>query len=381
MVKPTKTGIIFIFLMGLLYLSSMQSQSGLLFFVIGILFGCFVLNVYFAQRSLKNIEITFPFAIKMMEGEKSRVAIGVKNLSPSPQGMIEITSNYGKILNMGVLNGDEQVHLFPEISFSIRGVYHFSTFKISSSFPFGLIKVSRKITRDGEFVVLPKVYPCLSPPAGGFEPMLGGAFTGKHKSVSGSNFAGIRPFTPDDSFKFIHWKSSSKGMGLMVKEFSEELSGRITIIIDRTPSAEDDEGETNLDSAVRAVGSLTLSALDIGHHVDIVPVESKEITHFPPFADGTVLLDMLARMEETEGQVPSLEELRNAVDLASRRSAVCFVMTASNEALSLIAKQLLEERRKVSALLPEGLENVPDLPDGMKLSFYKKDEIKYQAMS
>lgn len=373
MIRLTKTGIIFIFLMGLLYLSSMQSQSGLLFFIIGIIFGCFLLNIYFARRSLKNLDITFPYAIKMMEGEKSRVPISVKNLSALPQGMIEINSSYGKILNMGVLNGKELVHLFPEVSFFTRGVYRFSKFKIVSTFPFGLIKMSRQLSREGEFVVLPRVYPCSSPPADGYEPMLGGGFTGKHKSVSGSNFAGIRQFTPDDSFKNIHWKSSSKGMGLMVKEFSDELSGRISLVIDRTTTPKDKEGETVLDAAVRAVGSLTLAALDIGHHVDIIPVDSKETTSFPPFADGTALLDMLARLEELAEQTPAFQELRDAVDLGAKRSAVCFVMTAKNAALPVIAEQLLNERRKVAVMLPNGIQEEPELPFGVKISYFKKD--------
>jgi len=376
MIKLTKSGIIFLGLMGLLYLSSMQSQSGLLFFIIGILFACYILNIYCAFRSLKWIEVNLPFSIKMMEGEKSRVTISVKNNAHSPQGMIEIISSFGKILNMGVLEGGEEVHLFPEVSFSTRGIYSFSKFKIASSFPFGLIKVSKKIYRTGEFIVFPKVYPCISPPAGGFEPMLGGVFTGKHKSVSGSNFAGIRPFTPDDSFKFIHWKSSSKGMGLMVKEFSEELSGRITIIADRT-ATDSKDGETMLDAAVRAVGSITLSALDIGHHVDLVAVNMNGIIHFPPFADGTALLNLLAAMKE-ENRVLSLESLQNAVDLASRRSALCFVMTAPNKALEIIIKNLINDRRKVSVFVPLGKKENFKLPESIAVNQYDRNNIFYE---
>ena len=373
MIKLTKSGATFLVLMGLLYLSSMQSQSGLLFFIIGILFGCFVLNIIYARRSLKSIEIQFPYSITMMEGEKSRVPIGLKNLSELPNGMLEIRSSYGRILNMGVIPGGEQVHLFPEISFLTRGVYPFTKFKVATSFPFGLIKVSRKIKREGEFLVLPRVYVCPSPPAGGFEPMLGGAFTGRHKTVSGNNFAGIRQFTPDDSFKYIHWKSSSKGLGLMVREFSEELSGRITIIIDRTPTREVD-GETVLDAAVRAVGSLTLAALDIGHHVDIVPLNTGAITHFPPFADGTALLDMLARIEE-EKDPAGAESWRQAVELASKRSALCLVMTAPHKALNQFLSQLIDERRKVVIFLPMDDEGKQEVPTGIKVSHFDKGRV------
>ncbi len=191
--------------------------------------------------------------------------------------------------------------------------------------------------------------------------------------MSGSEFAGVREFTPEDPIKLIHWKSSSKGRGLMVKEFNEELSGRITVIIDCTPTTQID-GETQLDRAVRGGGSLTLVALDIGHHVDIIPMSNLSISKFPPFADGTALLDMLAGIKEKKNCL-NAELLQDAVDMSVTRSALCFVITKPNKDLGKIINQLLEEKRKISIYLPEDQSQI-HFPDEVKMYCYGKDKIE-----
>jgi uncharacterized protein (DUF58 family) len=157
----------------------------------------------------------------------------------------------------------------------------------------------------------------------------------------------------------------------MVKEFNEELSGRISVIIDCTPT-KPVEGETQLDRAVRAAGSLTLAALDIGHHVDIIPMSSKSITKFPPFADGTALLDMLAGIEEKNNCMTE-KDINEALEIAARRSALCFIITKPDKVLEDIINQLLDERRKISVYIPEG-ESI-DLPEDVKVYQYSHDRI------
>jgi uncharacterized protein (DUF58 family) len=373
MITPTKSGWGFLGLMFMLYLSSMQSQSGLLFFIIGILAACFVLNILKARNSLKKIKFQLPEKIKMVEGKQSTVTMEVENTSSQTQGIIDIIAKFGKVFRIGAIPQNSTCHLFPDITFPVRGVYPLSKLKIESTFPFGLMKIRKRISQKGSIVVVPAVYPCQSPPADGFEPMTGGTFTGKHKSQSGSEFAGVREFTPEDPIKFIHWKSSSKGRGLMVKEFNEELSGRISVIIDCTPT-QPTAGETQLDRAVRAVGSLTLSALDVGHHVDIIPMSDKYIMKFPPFADGTALLDMLAGIEEKKNCMTK-EDINDAVEIAARRSALCFVMTQPNKELDLIIEQLLDDRRKISVYIPEEEADNFYLTEEVKVYQYSHDRI------
>ena len=370
MFKPTKSGWCFIGLMFLLYLSSMQSQSGLLFFIIGIIAACFVLNIFHAYKSLKLVEFHLPGNIRMVEGVRSSITMEVINHSPYTQGLIEVKSSYGLLFRIGALPGDASEHIFPEIIFPVRGIYPISALTAESIFPFGLIKVTRKLDQSGIITVVPAVYECPPPPASGFEPMTGGMFRGKYKSSSGSEFAGVREYNSDDPIRAIHWKSSAKGRGLMVKEFNEELSGRITLIIDCSPTPEVN-GETVLDSAVRLAGSLTLAALDCGHHVDIIAMSQMEVMKYPPFADGTQLLDMLAAVKEKDGGMEA-KKLRKAIELSSDRSALCIIALKADSSLDYILGELVDAGRTISLYVPAEVINSFNPPSGVKVVAYEK---------
>ena len=316
------------------------------------------------------VEFYLPNNIRMVEGVRSSITMEVINHSSQTQGLIEVKTSYGILFRIGALPGGASEHIFPEIIFPIRGVYQISGLTAESIFPFGLIRVRRKLNQSGSITVVPAVYDCLPPIAAGFEPMTGGLFTGKYKSSSGSEFAGVREYNSDDPIRSIHWKSSAKGRGLMVKEFNEELSGRITVIIDCTTTPPIN-GETLLDRAVRAAGSITLAALDIGHHVDIISMSQMEVMKYPPFADGTQLLDMLAGVKEKEESM-TVETLRKAVELASVRSALCFIALKPSQALDNILEELANDGRKISLYLPAEDINSFNPPDGVKVSVYEK---------
>ncbi|MBN1864675.1 MAG: hypothetical protein JW808_07220, partial [Victivallales bacterium] len=142
---PSKSGTTLLVLMGLLYLSSMQSQSGLIFFIIGLLGACFALNVFYARRCLRLVRLEFPHSIRMTEGEVSGDSATIRNTSDSTQGMVEVHSKYGKVLSVNTIPPRGETHLAPEISFPVRGVFPVSGFEISSSFPFGLVRLKRHL--------------------------------------------------------------------------------------------------------------------------------------------------------------------------------------------------------------------------------------------
>lgn len=116
--------------------------------------------------------------------------------------------------------------------------------------------------------------------------MVGGKFRGHRQTGAGDHFSGVRPQQPGDSLRQIHWASSAKGLGLMVKVFDEELSGRVAVVLDCGSSGD----AAAFDDAVRAAGSLVFAALDAGHHVEWLDLASLEPDLIPPFADGHAIL-------------------------------------------------------------------------------------------
>ncbi len=345
--KITRSGSLLVLLSFLLYVASITSRSGLLFLILGILFGAFVISFIGSIMSCRRIRVIPAVSQNCCEGETLQESWTIVNSSSAQAGFVELWGEFGTILRVGCLPGGETVHLTPELKMSRRGAYPYDRLALTSSFPFGLFTYSERRKLTGEIVVYPAPYSCPSPPAAGFEPMLGGKYHGLTRSSCGDSFHGVRPYQNSDPVKLIHWKCSAKGLGLMSKEFDEELSGRVGIIMDASAP-----NERLLDWAARAAASLVMSALDEGHQVEFVVIGRNELMQVPPFADGANVMDRLARLT---CNVPyDADALEQAVLRIPPKASLCLIsyeLTAETEVVLTQGGK----RRAVRAYLPEAV--------------------------
>ncbi len=360
----TKTGMIFVVGSVLLYLASLTSQSGLLLFPIGILLGCFVFNLFQARHVLQSVEVEAPELVRVEEGERSRQPWKIRNAGQRDIGMFRIMHEGRILIRLGQMKPGSEVSLIPEVVFEKRGVHAWADLSLECFFPFGLLRVARPLAVAGKAVVHPAVYPCPVPPAAGFDVMVGGKFSGGRQTTSGTHFAGIRPSHPGDPLKHIHWKSSSKGLGLMTRTYDEELSGRLSVLLELSL-------EKNVDDALRAAGSIIFAALDEGHHVEVVFLGNLDHRVLPPFTDGQEILDMLAFARKDEG-LPSGGRFREAVEKVSRRSALVVVLTSDPSECDEAVSEVLAEGRVVTLLAPAATE---DWGQGGRVWRYRRKEV------
>ena len=369
MIRTTRNGNIILAVSFVLYLASMTSQSGLLLFPIGIILGCFIVNFFGARRSAREIKVEPAKTVHLAEGEKLSQPWRFSNPTSKALGFVGVRNENGPLLRLGALEPGQSASLVPAATFTRRGVHRFSDLVLTSYYPFGLIRVARKLEIPGEVVVYPAVYETRVPAAAGYDSVVGGKFRGQRHSPSGSSFSGVRPLQPNDPLKHIHWKSSAKGFGLMTKTFEEELSGRIGMIVD---SGAADNADL-LDDCLRAAGSLMFAALDEGHHVEWVELGTLEHRLVPPFSDGHEILDALARIEMRKDCLDE-DHLRQAADRLSRKSSVVLVLTLINEAVVEIVCGLINRRRKVTLYVPAQVDLPPTLA-GVTIYGYEPQRI------
>ncbi|HEY1172377.1 MAG TPA: DUF58 domain-containing protein [Verrucomicrobiae bacterium] len=366
--RVTRTGFLLAGIAVALYLASLTSQSAFLLLPVGIIGGCLVLNIFGSRRSVRQVQVEPPASTSIAEGQSLSQPWRVENRSKRDVGQLTIESQGETLLQVGALNGKTQANIVPTRQFLRRGVYRFSELKLVSTFPFGLVKSARQVVAKGEVVVYPAIYPAPCPKAAGFDAVVGGKFHGQKRSAAGTHFAGLRPFHAGDPLKQIHWKSSSKGRGLMVKTFEEELSGRVAIITDAVGVAD----SVVLDDCLRAAGSLMFAALDAGHHVEWVNLATQMPELFPPFTDGQEILDMLARVEPLVSE-PDGKRIGEAVGHVSRRSALSFVLTQVNASVEEALESLAAQGRSVTVYLPEGA--IENLGRGVNILRYNAREV------
>lgn len=346
-IRITPLGLIFLSLMALLYVASMTSLSSLLLFLVGIFFGCFCVNLHAGVRALRRVSLEIPSPIRLTEGGRTDLPWKARNgASQSFAGVRGLL--FGKqSFHLSSLPPQQDIYFTPDLSFLDRGVYQARKFYLCSSFPFGLVEVRSRASFRGEVIVHPAVYPAAAPPASAHDQVVGGKIKGARRSPLGTDFAGVRPFRAEDPLKQIHWKSSSKGQGLMVKTFYQELSGHVALLIDCGSSGE----KKIFENTVRAAGSLIFASLDAGHQVEWSTIQAGLKQKVTSFSDGTEILDDLSRLSMVSGKL-TCRHLDEALERTHRRHAFCLVLTECPAEVAAWIGERRSEGRSVSLYLP-----------------------------
>lgn len=345
----TRSGWVLLGVSAFLYLASLTSQSSLLLLLVGLIIGCGLVNAFAAARAVSKLDLEPPPVAHVAEGQRLKHPWRIINRARRGAALIKLASPLGTLGQIPWLPPAATTSLLPEFTYWRRGVFPNAAVTVSSTAPFGLVQASCRQILTGEVIVHPALYETAAPRASGYDAMVGGRFRGRSLSSSGAHFHGVRPIQPGDPLRQIHWKASAKGLGLMVKTFEEELSGRVAVLLDATP------GDTHkaLDDAARAAGSLVFAALDEGHHAEWIELGTLHHLLIPPFEDGGELLDALARVEPARDALtaPNLEA---ALARISPRSAISLVLTAWNDEAATIANAWRSTGRNITLYLPAG---------------------------
>jgi uncharacterized protein (DUF58 family) len=354
--RLTRPGKLFLVVAAVLYLAAQTSQSGLLLLPVGIILGCVAVNLVVAGWGLRGLQLEVPRSIHLSEGQRLWQPWRLSNRGRHPAGFIQVDSPAGPLFRTGLLGPNQETTVLPDLVYCQRGVYAHDRLQLSSVYPFGFIRAIRTLHLPGEIVVYPALFETPPPRATGYDVMVGGKHHGQRRTGSGVHFAGVRPFHPGDPLKQIHWRSSAKGLGLMVKTFDEELSGRVAVILDcgHTGSRE------TLDQAARAAGSLIFAALDAGHHVEWIDLGRLEHSLVPPFADGHEALEALARLEPQPGCLTA-PRLAQGLERMSRKSALHLVLSELPPAAAAAVETLRDAGRSVCVYVPEDCRPPADL--------------------
>lgn len=348
-------------LTGLMYCAAIESYAGLLYPIIGVLLSCYLYNLVSARSSVRRLQVEVPPLSRATEGTGLTVPWSVRNPSDRPTGVATVETGWGRLGSIPAAAPGESTVMTPQLHFPRRGVLDTSALRLRASTPYGLLSVSRPLHGAGEIVVRPRVYPCDPPPVSGFLPMVGGRLTGMHRSSAGDHFHGVRPLQSGDPLRLVHWPSSAKGRGLMVREFDEELSGRAGLLVD-TRGGQTPNGEPVLDWVARAAASLALAALDAGHQVYLADIAGQLLLSIPPFADPDFPRDALARLRETppgDAEALSLQAVPSGVP---RNASLCFVLGNPWPGLGDALEREGYSDRNLAVYLPDFVSDVPNAP-------------------
>jgi uncharacterized protein (DUF58 family) len=147
-----------------------------------------------------------------------------------------------------------------------RGCYKWGAVQASSGYPFGLVGLRRRLTAEETVTVFPRLGwlhrgrflrhlrdLSVQPRQAQFR------YKPRPHPAAQAEFHGLRSYRSGDSPRLIHWRTSARRGELMVREFEDEPSDNLLLVVDPVLPAETDYCGVSLREQFEEMISLTAS--------------------------------------------------------------------------------------------------------------------------
>ena len=175
-----------------------------------------------------------------------------------------------------------------------RGIHRLTGLRISTRFPFGLLRRSIDVESPAELLVYPALVPVNEPS------VLGGlARVGEKQSPArarSGDFHGLRELRPGDDPRDIHWRTTARRGRAFVREFEEETGRNLVIVLETGPEFPADDFE----QAVSYAASLALLLRRRSYRVGLIAGSAM----VPPGAGPVHAGDLLRCLALVDGNAP-----------------------------------------------------------------------------
>lgn len=292
--KRTKEGKRFILAAFLIAVAAFNTGNNLIYLILSLMLSFILLSNILLRINLSGLSLEVHITPPVFAGEKTQATFLLSNnkrFLPSYSMNVLTPGAAAPAYFISVpprSTGSRKIN----ITFQKRGLYRHGDFHIQSGFPFILRSRNISMKVSGEVLVYPALMALdhiISQTAGredqGAMIMLG----------RGEEIYSIRKFRYGDDWRKIHWKASAKVSDLLVKEYEERETRKVTIILDNLMPA--DSGL--FEKAVSITASLSKHFLDSEYLVRVLSCR-KVI----PFGGGEEhlykVLDILAVINEED---------------------------------------------------------------------------------
>ena len=236
--RITRGGLWFLAALAATSLGAVVSANNLLFLVMAAMLAMLVVSGLLSRLSLAGLEVDFvaPEHVSAGRGFPGEMRVrNVKWLMPSFSIRVEGVPNAsGARLESAVyfplIPAGATLEKTVEVKFPRRGAYRENGFAFSTSFPFGFLRKTVRVTLRRETLV----YPPLDP-LPGFEEMLPAIFEEMEAYYRGlgRDFYRIRPYEVLESARHVDWKATAHVGALQVREFAREQEQTVELFLDR----------------------------------------------------------------------------------------------------------------------------------------------------
>ena len=266
--------------------AAINSGFSLIFLVWGVMMSLILASGILAEQCLSGLRVTRRLPTGVHAGAPYLMGIVVRNQKRRlPSFSVEIEDVVAgrpiekRCYFLKVPAGREQQTAYRHV-LRRRGVHKLSGVRVSTRFPFGLIRKSHNVDMPAEILVYPALVPVPQSVLPSV-PLHRGDENHNQRSRRGE-FFGLREFRQGDDPRDIHWRTSARRGRPFVRE-SEDTRGRTAVVIlenaetaDAPAQATAGSGDpapgladNSFEAAVSMTASLALELVGMGYEVGI----------------------------------------------------------------------------------------------------------------
>jgi uncharacterized protein (DUF58 family) len=309
--KLTREGKWFIGATLVLGFAAVNGGINLLFLVFGMLLCLLLANGVLSEASMRQLEVHRQLPHAIYAGSPFLMGIAVrnqKNRIATYSLEVEDLAGDGKPVDRRCFFLKIPGHRRQETSYRRtlprRGIHHLSGIRLSTRFPFGLLRRSIDVEAPVDLLVYPALVP-VSDLALRAELSQLGERQSPARARSGE-FHGLHELRPGDDPSGIHWRTSAHRGRPFVREFEEEAGRTVVIVLE---TAVQPDARAAFESAVSYAASWALVLLRRGMRVGLVAGTSVVAPEVGVSHAGQILRCLAliepAKREESAGERPA----------------------------------------------------------------------------
>ncbi|MGE5602580.1 MAG: DUF58 domain-containing protein [Nitrososphaerales archaeon] len=227
----------------LLLLVAIVLRMDIIFYLVYVLAGAYVLARWWAVRSLKHLQVSRRFTDHIFTGESSTVEISITNRSVLPAPWVRYDesspvtlSGSSSLMYALALGPKEKVDLHYELIGRQRGLYLVGPGRVAAGDLFGFADLQGIVDEPRRLVVYPRVIPLTAAPLTSRAPH--GTLASRQPIFADpARVNGVRPYQPGDPVRTIDWKTSARAGQLEVRKTEPAVSLTTTIFLDLNAAA------------------------------------------------------------------------------------------------------------------------------------------------
>jgi len=236
--RVTRGGLWFLTALAATALAAVVSANNLLFLVLAAMLAMLLVSGVLGSLSLAGLEVDFvaPEHVFAARGFPGQMRVrNVKWLMPSFSIRVEgIPDAGGACLESAVyfplIPAGVTLEKVVEARFPRRGAYRENGFAFSTSFPFGFLRRTARVTLLRETLVYPPLDPL--PVFEEILPAIAEEMEAYYRGL-GRDFYRIRPYEALESARHVDWKATAHTGALQVREFAREQERTVELFLDR----------------------------------------------------------------------------------------------------------------------------------------------------